>query len=361
MSDWRNRRVSDPEFRRKVQKIPIIRGFAQSSANRLFAYATGFVHTQILSACVRLNLFEHLHKSPMTAGELAQHLDLPASRLETMLLGAQSLELIERRDDHRFYLGPLGCSLIDNPGLVGFIRHHGVLYRDLTDPLALLDGSLDTELRDYWPYPETTERQDDQQFSRYSQLMGESQHFVAEEVVSSFDMSPYHRLLDIGGGDGSFAIAMAKRWSHLRITVADLPQVANIAQAKIKKAGLDQRIDAVGLDFNRDKLPEGFDLVSLVRIVHDHDDDVVSHLFSGAYQALASPGRCIVAEPLADTSRAGRLLQAYFGLYLMAMGQGRPRTYSELEKMLHRAGFDSVQQHSTSVPLLTSLVLADKA
>ena len=55
------------------------------------------------------------------------------------------------------------------------------------------------------------------------------------------------------------------------------------------------------------------------------------------------------AEPMGD---------AYFGLYLLAMGQGRPRTANEVADLLGRAGFDSAKAVRTANPFALSMVTA---
>ena len=66
----------------------------------------------------------------------------------------------------------------------------------------------------------------------------------------------------------------------------------------------------------------------------------------------------LVAEPMAGIAGAEAMASAYFGLYLLAMGQGRPRTPDELGALLTRAGFVRVQRRQPRRPMLSQLVLA---
>jgi demethylspheroidene O-methyltransferase len=50
---------------------------------------------------------------------------------------------------------------------------------------------------------------------------------------------------------------------------------------------------------------------------------------------------------------------AYFGLYLLAMGQGRPRSAATLAAMLREAGFARTRTLRTHTPLLTGVIVAD--
>jgi demethylspheroidene O-methyltransferase len=84
----------------------------------------------------------------------------------------------------------------------------------------------------------------------------------------------------------------------------------------------------------------------------------VDRLLAAAYAALPSGGVLLVAEPMAGTQGAERMGDAYFGLYLWAMGSGRPRTASDLAERLQRAGFHRPRERRTRVPLQTRVLVA---
>ena len=130
------------------------------------------------------------------------------------------------------------------------------------------------------------------------------------------------------------------------------------AEARFAAAGLGGRVTIVAGDFDRDPLPPGADLITLVRVLHDHDDERVDRLLAAAYAALPSGGVLLVAEPMAGTQGAERMGDAYFGLYLWAMGSGRPRTAPDLAERLQRAGFRRPRERRTRVPLQTRVLVA---
>jgi demethylspheroidene O-methyltransferase len=141
----------------------------------------------------------------------------------------------------------------------------------------------------------------------------------------------------------------------------DLPGVAEMARRRFAESGLAHRAQVFSGDFSRDVLPTGADLITLVRVLHDHDDPLVEKILRAAFEALPPRGRLLVAEPLAGTSGAERMGDAYFGVYLWAMGSGRPRSGQELAGMLENAGFSSIKRLPTRIPLQTSVLTAEKA
>jgi demethylspheroidene O-methyltransferase len=171
-----------------------------------------------------------------------------------------------------------------------------------------------------------------------------------------------HRcVLDVGGGDGTFLAALAARAPHVRAVLFDLPPVAARARERFLAAGLAARTEAVGGDFRSDPLPVGADLVTFVRVLHDHDDATVRGLLRAAREALPEGGTVLIAEPMAGTPGAEPMGGAYFGLYLYAMGHGRPRTAGELEALLLEAGFAGVREVPTAQPLQTRVLVARAA
>ncbi|NKI34855.1 methyltransferase domain-containing protein [Wenzhouxiangella sp. XN79A] len=328
----------------------------------LFDLLSGFVYSQVLLACVRLDLFERLSRSPKTAEELADELDLSRASLDRLLEAAVSLGLVEHRAGAAFGLGPLGAALLGNPAVAMMIEHHGALYTDLDDPVALLRGERQaTELGRFWAYSRNAGHEMPlaaNDTRAYSELMAASQAMIADQVLAAYPLKRHRCLLDVGGGAGAFAQAAMQQHPRLRACVFDLPSVAELARERFERAGLGTRGDALGGSFLHDELPAGHDLVSLVRVLHDHDDESVLEVLRAVRSAIAPDGVVLIAEPMLGTRGAEPVTAAYFGFYLMAMGQGRARTPETIEALLRRAGFGRVKQHRTSAPLLVRVLSA---
>lgn len=362
---WRDRLLGSARFRRWAERFPLTRWIARRRAAEVFDLVAGFVYSQVLLACVQLRLFDLLlAQGPQTLDALALRLKLPPASAERLLLAAVSLKLLEARPYGRFGLGPRGAPMAGNAGLVAMVEHHAALYRDLADPLALLRGEAGPgRLAGFWPYAgsDAPAALGAEQVGDYSALMAASQPLVAEQVLQAYPMQRHRRVLDVGGGDGAFACALARHAPHLQVQVFDLPSVAARAASRFEQAGLTGRCSAQGGDFLRDALPAGADLVTLLRVVHDHDDERVLRLLGAVRQALAPGGRLLLAEPMADTGGAEAMGHAYFGFYLLAMGRGQPRSEARLRELLAKAGFARVRLLPTQLPLQASVLIADAA
>jgi demethylspheroidene O-methyltransferase len=363
---WRDRLLASAGFQRAAARFPLTRWIARRRAKALFDLVAGFTYSQVLLACVRLRVFELLLERPRSRGELAALVGLDDDAAARLLSAAIALRLVEHRSDERFGLGPLGAPMAKSRAITAMVEHHAVLYADLTDPVALLRGThatdTSTRLKDVWGYaanPNPDALADDR-IAGYSALMSASQSLVADQILDAYPLARHHRLLDVGGGEGGFAIAVVRRYPHLTATVFDLPAVAARAGERVQREGLQTRVSATGGDFARGPLPAGADVVTLVRVVHDHDDAMVLALLRAVHASLADDGVLLIGEPMSGTAGAEAMGDAYFGMYLLAMGSGRPRTPTELAAMLAEAGFRRTRLMSTALPLQTRLIVAFK-
>ncbi len=280
--------------------------------------------------------------------------------------GAVALNLLERRRDGRFALADLGAAMLGNPSIAAFVEHHALLYADLSDPVALLRGETQTRLSRFWPYAERRpgdpppQAGDVRALAAYGELMARSQALVAEDVLDAFPPAGRRLWLDVGGGEGAFLSAVAERAPGLSLLLFDLPGVAERARAALERRGLSSRARVFGGDFLVDSLPSGADVVSLVRVLHDHDDESALALLRRAHAALAPGGALLIAEPMSQTPGAEPVGDAYFGFYLLAMGRGRPRAPAEISRLCREAGFASARSLKTRRPLLTSALVAQR-
>ena len=351
----RDRMAARPEFRRWAGRFRLTRGVSRRRAASLFDLAAGFVYSQILLACVQLDLFAVLAEGPRPLPALAARLGLSERAAEQLLEAAAALGLAQHRQGG-FGLGPLGGPMVGNEAIAAMVRHHAMLYADMADPLALLRGDGGGgALGRFWGYTDGGRRAglEAADTAPYSALMAASQPLVAAEILDAYDLSRHKVLMDVGGGAGAFLASAAERHPALGLMLFDLPAVVELARAR-----LGERAAYHAGDFHADALPRGADIISLVRVVHDHDDDKATGILARVHAALPPGGCLLLAEPMAGTVGAEAMGAAYFNFYLHAMGSGRARTPAVLMAMLRQAGFREARLLPTATPLQTRLIQA---
>ncbi len=355
----RDRLIANPAFQRWSRANPITRPIARRRARAALDLTAGFVYSQVLFACVRLGVFGHLLAEPQTVEDLAGHIGLSPAPTLRLLDAAAALDLVERRSGDRWGLSQLGAGFAGNAAALSLVEHQPMLYADLVDPVALLKGERRAAMADYWPYSDSDgpKALSPEQVAPYSALMAASQPMVAQEALDAYDISQHRRLLDVGGGEGVFLTAAAGRAPELRLTLFDLPAVAERAARRLEGAGLLSRADVHGGDFLRDPLPRGADVVTLIRIVHDHDDETALALLRNIRQALDPGATLLIIEAMSGVKGA-ETLDAYYGFYTLAMGRGEPRRVPEIEGLLRAAGFGQFRLLDNALPTLTSILVA---
>ncbi|MCR9123739.1 MAG: acetylserotonin O-methyltransferase [Phyllobacteriaceae bacterium] len=356
---WRNRMIADPAFRRRARNWPVLRQITNRRANELFALTAGFVNSQVLLACVELDLFTALDGEPKDTAALARHMRLTGDAADRLLRAAEGIGLVTHTNDGRWTLDDHGAVLAHDAGISAMIRHHAAVYRDLADPVALLrDPPAETETSRFWSYVGGTVGAEDG--AAYSELMRVSQTMVIQEVLDAYPMDKHGRLLDIGGGSGAFVTAAGERWPDLTLSLFDLPAVAETARQRLADSAIADRLTIHGGSFFDDPLPRDADCYALIRVLYDHDDPAALRILSAIHQAMDPGDTLIIGEPMAGDTPGARQVAAYFTLYLLAMRSGRCRAPDDIFALLRAAGFRHMRQHATRMPVVAGLVSARK-
>lgn len=352
----RNAILGSAAFQRWASRMPIIRGIARRRAAAQFDMIAGFIYSQILAAFVQSGLIGFLNGHLRSLEQIARHSGLGHAATERLLRAGKSLQIAESPQAGLWTLGEAGAPLSANEGAMAMIRHHHLLYADLADPLKLLaqNRSEETALSAYWTYASKDDSREGA--SGYSALMAATQPMVSQQIIDAYDFSAHKSMLDIGGGSGAFTAAIAATAPHVQFGIFDLPDVISEARTRLAPA----QIEFHPGSFKENAIPTDYDLITLVRILHDHDDDVVLALLRKIYDALPPGGRLLIVEPMAGSANAQRMGDAYFGLYLWAMGSGRPRTAAETIDMLKQTGFTNINRAKTALPIITSALVAKK-
>jgi acetylserotonin O-methyltransferase len=154
-------------------------------------------------------------------------------------------------------------------------------------------------------------------------------------VAAAFDLSRFHRLIDLGGASGHLAQAVHERYPQIETQVFDLPEVADLYPGTIPG------------DFFTDPLPPA-DLYSIGRILHDWSDEKIHRLLARIYAALPASGGLLIAEKLLEPGYVAAHMQS---LNMLIGTEGRERSAAEYEALLRATGFSKVDSCVTGVYL----------
>ncbi|HHU0093041.1 TPA: methyltransferase, partial [Legionella pneumophila] len=186
---------------------------------------------------------------------------------------------------------------------------------------------------------------------------------LIQTLLACLDLNQYRSILDVGGGDGTIACALAQAYPHLKITVYNLPESAKIAQKNIDAMGLQKRISVFAGDFiNDEQFPAGFDLILFVRVLWDWDNSRKRKLLNMAYHALKRKGHVAICEGFKELCYDLCLTWEYSYIFADGFDAEVFKTSDEYKIMLQQIGFTPIptKSISPSEPVPGTVVLAEK-
>src|ERR1700729_3590901 len=166
-------------------------------------------------------------------------------------------------------------------------------------------------------------------------------------LLNNADLSTVSCLLDIGGGDGCTARAIARRFPGIEVTIFDFPPVAALASQSLSP-GEEENVKVCAGDFLRDPFPQGVDAVLFSHVLEVFDEEHICGLLRRAYDSLRSGGHILIYGFNASGDETSGPLGARLTLYLnvLATGYGMSYPAADYERWLQRAGFRNVRTTS---------------
>jgi precorrin-6B methylase 2 len=279
-------------------------GAAQSpNPEAIFRIATGFMAAKHLFAANQLGLFEALAESPATLDALAARCGLTTRAARISADAMTALGLLEREGD-AYRNGPVAATFLS-----------GRTPADLRPLLRFWDKVSYPTWENLSSVLSTGPSQDLSKVSGEIQELAQAGIAAAtagplRALVTTLDLSDRRRLLDIGGGNGSWSIGLAGANPHLRATVLDLPTVTPIATQMIVKAGLSDRVTARAGNALQDQLPTGHDVCLVANLIHYFGADDNRTLLANARAAVEPGGRLLIADFWTDRTHTQPLMAA---------------------------------------------------
>ena len=168
----------------------------------------------------------------------------------------------------------------------------------------------------------------------------------AEQLMERYDFSGSNSLLDVGGGSGALAIAIAQSNPGLKATVIDLPSVIAITRQFIAEAGAADQVDILAGDAVHDTLTGSYDVVVVRHVLQVLSADENRALLQNLASVL-KPGGVIhlIGFVLDDSRIAPPNIAGYNLILLTAYEDGQAYTEQEYRSWLTEAGFEAITRY----------------
>ena len=158
---------------------------------------------------------------------------------------------------------------------------------------------------------------------------------------------PAAAVLDVGGGSGSYACALADRLPGTRAAVLERPPVDAAARALLADRGYAQRVSVLSGDMFG-AVPGGYDLHLYSHVLHDWGEDQVRHLLRASFRALPPGGWLVDHDVHVNEEKTGPLPAAEYSVLLMHSTPGKCWSTGELGEMLRGCGFEVIAVRQTA-------------
>lgn len=291
-------------------------------------------------------------KSSATFDEICAHIGLEEQPGRVLLTGLTALGLIKKNDDNYENATLTEKMLVDGKEgsaapILGWQRY--IVYEGLIDFVESLKKNKNVGL-DRFPGEGKTlyERLSSDPFreKKFHDAMSALSKQASQHMVDALPLETITHIVDAGGGDGSNAISLCRKFPHLKATVFDRESVCKMAREKIEKEGMGTRIGTWTGNFLTDPFPEGIDAVLYAHIVTIYSQETNVAMLRKAYESLKDGGRVIIFGMFGDDDDTGPLSTALGSPYFQAIATGEGMLYSwkDAESWLGQIGFRKVER-----------------
>lgn len=322
------------------------------TAAELLKLSGGYWSSCALHAGVRLDLFSHLTEEPRSAEELARRTGCDQRGLTMLLDALSALELV-RKEEQSYRATPVSAEFLSRQSerYLGYIIQH---HQHLMSGWSRLDEAVTTGK----PVGISPSRTDDKTI-RECFLMGmfNMASQAAPRIATSIDLSGRRRLLDLGGGPGTYAIHFCLHNPQLEAVIFDLPTTREFAERTVQDFGLSNRISFAAGDITSDPLGGGFDVVWVSQLLHGESPQSAAATLRKAAQTLAPGGMLLVQEFMLDDSRTTPPFAALFSLnMLINTPAGQSYSQGELGEMMSAAGLKEITRLELELPSAAAIL-----
>ena len=299
----------------------------------LMALGHGYQRAMTLFAALKLGVFRGLAGGGCDAPALARRVGADPGKL-SILLDALATQGLVGKKGNRYRNAPAARDLL----LPGPRSMESIL-------LHLLDGwgewgRLPATIRAGRTPRGGVEGNLQENFIRG---MEENARKRAAAVARQIPLRGGDRLLDLGGGPGSYALAWADACPGAEITVFDTPATLRVTRKILREKGAYGRVRLAEGDFLKDPLGGPYDFVWISQILHAFPETDCRKLLRKARSALAPGGRAAVQEFLLAEGKTSPPGPVFFSVHMVAVtGGGRAYTAKEIAGMMRSAGFRKI-------------------
>ena len=298
-----------------------------------------------MQAGVRLELFSALEEDAKTVDELARQLNLDLRGLELLCNGLTAMDLLHRSGSG--YRNSEAAATFLSKKSSQYKGHIILHHQNLVDSWAQLHAAVKQGVPVEKRSPEPADDRESFLMGMFNLAMD-----IAPRLVPQIDLIGRNRLLDLGGGPGTYAIHFCLANPSLTAAIYDRSTTKPFARKTVDQFQLGDRIDFIGGDFIIDPISGGpYDVAWLSHILHSNGPEECRQLIHKTVGAMAPGGLILIHDFILENSRDAPLFPALFSLNMLVNNpQGRSYSEEEIHFMLENAGVREINRLSFKGP-----------
>ncbi len=294
---------------------------------------------KIVATAVKLDLFTALDEGPHAAAAIARRYRGDTRAFEILLNALVALGLLRKRGGAYANSEAAGRYLVR--GRAGY-RGDQLVVDDLF--WGLWGRLEETLMTGRSPLRQPLFRADPQAAERLALGLHRDALLIAPGLARRLPLQRHRRMLDLGGGAGTYAITFCRRHPRLQATVFELPAVARVARRIVAERGLEDRVRVVEGDFLADPIAGAYDLVFMSHVLHGNGPEENRALVRKVAGCLEPGGRIVVQDVLMDEGVTRPRYGAIFAVnILLHTGGGRCYSRREISGWLTEAGLTGIE------------------
>lgn len=318
----------------------------------IFQVASGFMASKHLFVANEVGLFECLAEGPSTLDDLSHRTGVSRSTIRILADAMVALGFVERQAE-RYQNGPVAATFLS-----------GLTPADLR-PLLRFWNRLSYPA---WAHLEEVVRTQQAALAPLDEALGKivsegieaSTAAAAEALATSYNFRQHHRVLDLGGGTGSFLFAILRHHPGLKTTLFEMPPVAALVRKRIIHTPLEESVEIVVGDFFHDPIPAGHDVVLLANILHNFSPEHNLALLRRIRSGVSDGTRLLLVDFWTDPTHIQPMFAALMaGEFLVHSGEGASYSEEEGRGWLHESHWQPLERIPLAGP--ASLIVAQTA
>lgn len=315
--------------------------------------ATSYWNSQVFLTANRIGLFKLLSQTFKSIDEIASSLGTQPRPTKLLLNACVALDLLEKEQDQ--YKNSELTEIFLVPGQATFMGN-AISY---SDDLYETWGKLEQCLREDKPMlaPDNYLGTDAEKTRHFVYGMHNRALGTASALIKLVDLTGCKKLLDIGGGPGTYSCLLAARYPELKSRVLDLPAITAHADDIIATMGKQQQVTTYPGDYHSTEFPDGNDVVMISGVFHRETEADCRKLIQKAVASMGDNGLLIISDVFADQGGTSPVFATLFAINMLLTAEnGGIHSDADVIEWMKDAGLEGMECKIFPAPMFHRLI-----